>query len=60
MNKLSIIMPVFNEEKTIVKILDKLSKVKFRVDFEIIIVDDGSSDSSSKIIKEYIKNSKKA
>lgn len=59
MNKLSIIMPVFNEEKTIVKILDKLSKVKFRVDFEIIIVDDGSSDSSSKIIKEYIKNSKK-
>lgn len=58
MKKLSIIIPVFNEEKTITVILDSLKKVKFSLKTEVIIVDDGSKDFSVKIIKDYIKRDK--
>lgn len=44
--KLSIIIPVFNEEKTILQIVEKVKKVDFPVEREIIIVDDGSTDST--------------
>lgn len=45
--KLSIIIPVYNEEKTINQILEKLEKVKIPdVLKEIIVVDDGFTDSS--------------
>lgn len=52
--KLSIIVPVFNEEKTIGKILNLLLLLKLSgTNTEIIVVDDGSSDSSSKEIKKF-------
>lgn len=52
MIKLSIIVPVYNEEKTIVNILNKLDKVKIDgIEKEIIVVDDGSSDSSRSKVK---------
>ena len=42
---LSIIIPVYNEEKTILKILDRIAKTKFEdYNYEIIIIDDGSTD----------------
>ncbi len=45
--KLSIIIPVYNEEKTVGIILEKVLKAKMPgVDKEIIVVDDGSTDSS--------------
>lgn len=44
--KLSVIVPVYNEEQTIGKMLAKLVKVKEIA--EIIVVDDGSSDNSVK------------
>jgi glycosyltransferase involved in cell wall biosynthesis len=48
MRRLSIIVPVFNEEKTVGKILEKLYKVKIDgVEKEIIVVDDGSTDSTA-------------
>src|SRR3989344_9075818 len=56
--KLSIIVPVYNEEKTITKILDKLLKLNLKMKKEIIIVDDGSRDNSKKIIEGYLKNKK--
>jgi dolichol-phosphate mannosyltransferase len=47
MKKLSIIIPVYNEEKTVGKILKKVLSLKFPVSkVEYIIVDDGSTDSS--------------
>jgi dolichol-phosphate mannosyltransferase len=52
MNKLpllSIIIPCFNEEKTIKKLIKKILKVK-NINKQIIIVNDGSSDKSFKII----------
>jgi len=50
--KLSIIVPVFNEEKTIRKVLESLLKVKMPVEKEIVVVNDGSTDNSLKIIQE--------
>jgi glycosyltransferase involved in cell wall biosynthesis len=55
---LSIIVPVYNEEKNIKKLLDKLLSVKFKKKPEIIVVNDGSTDNSAKIIKTYAKKNK--
>lgn len=54
MNKLSIIIPVYNEKKTILKILEKLEQVNFQdINFEkeIVIIDDGSTDGTIEILK---------
>ncbi len=53
--KLSIIVPVYNEEKTIIKILDLLFKVELDMKKEIIVIDDGSTDMSKKVIRKYIR-----
>lgn len=50
--KLSIIVPVYNTEKYLNKCIDSLLNQKLD-DYEIIVVDDGSPDNSSEIIKEY-------
>ncbi len=56
--KLSIIIPVFNEEKTVGKILKKVLDLKIaNVEKEIIVVDDGSADKTRQILKQ-IKNIK--
>lgn len=45
--KLSIIIPVYNEEKTILEIIDRVKKEAIPgVEKEIIVVDDGSTDST--------------
>jgi glycosyltransferase involved in cell wall biosynthesis len=53
--KLSIIMPAYNEEKGILKILKKVFAVKVPMQKEIIIVDDGSKDNTRKLLSK-IKN----
>mgnify|MGYP002639557355 CR=1 FL=1 len=57
--KLSIIVPVYNEERFIEHSLERLAKVEFPIETEIIIVDDGSKDNSLVIAKEFKKKSKK-
>tara|TARA_Y100000310_G_scaffold227702_1_gene229984 strand:+ start:2687 stop:3385 length:699 start_codon:yes stop_codon:yes gene_type:complete len=52
--KISIIVPFYNEETTILKVLDSLKKIDFGFDKEIILVDDGSTDNSKKIIQKYL------
>src|SRR5215469_4656681 len=59
MKKLSIIIPVYNEEKTVGKLLKKLFSTKLPVPkIEFIIVDDGSVDKSVLQIKAQIANEK--
>ena len=58
--KLSIIIPAYNEAATIHLILDKIKNVELlnRIEKEIIIVNDCSTDNTEESIKEYIdKNS---
>lgn len=51
--KISIVIPVFNEEKTLRKVLDLVEKSPLEPEKEIILVDDGSIDKSREILKEY-------
>lgn len=58
MKKLSIIIPVYNEEKTIIGILDSVWNANIGINKEIIIVNDGSRDRSEEIIKKYLAKKK--
>tara|TARA_B100000886_G_C20374960_1_gene471368 strand:+ start:239 stop:928 length:690 start_codon:yes stop_codon:yes gene_type:complete len=53
--KISVIIPCYNEEKTIEKIVNKILDLK-DLDLEIIIIDDNSTDSSKNIIETKLKN----
>jgi glycosyltransferase involved in cell wall biosynthesis len=57
--KLSIIIPVYNEEKTITAILNRINEVKLirNIEKEVIIVNDCSTDATESIIQNYIGNS---
>lgn len=53
--KISLIIPAYNEEKRIKKTLDSIISYmtdKFP-DFEIIVVDDGSSDGTQNVVSKY-------
>ena len=55
---ISVVMSVYNGEKYLVDSVDSiLNQTLF--DYEVIIVNDGSTDSSLKIIKEYQKKDKR-
>ncbi len=50
MQSLSIIIPVYNEEKTLLNVLNKVKELDTICELEVIIVNDGSSDGSKEII----------
>jgi glycosyltransferase involved in cell wall biosynthesis len=50
---ISIIIPVFNAEKFILKCLESILKQTF-INYEVILVNDGSTDSSEEIIRSFI------
>ena len=50
---ISVIVPVYNGEPFLKKCIDGLLKQDFSQNFEIIIVDDASTDNSLKLIKSY-------
>jgi len=52
--KISVIIPAYNERKTIREIIDRVTAVD--VADEILVVDDGSTDGTREILKEYNKN----
>lgn len=52
MPKISIVIPVYNVEKYLRKCFDSILNQTFQ-DFEIICVDDGSTDKSLEILQEY-------
>lgn len=48
--KLSIIMPVYNEEKTLLDVVKKVVSVSLPIERELIIVEGGSTDNTKKIM----------
>ena len=58
--KLSIIIPLYNEQDLVLKVLDELQSVNypaFLEGYEIIVVDDCSKDQSYERVNEYISKS---
>jgi hypothetical protein len=49
--KLSIVMPVYNEQRTIARAVAQVLRTQLPCDFELIIVNDGSSDGTSEILR---------
>lgn len=52
MKKLSIIIPVYNAEKTLKKCIESVLKQKDD-ELEILLINDGSTDSTEKIVEKY-------
>lgn len=50
--KLTILVPVWNQEKLIVRALDSVPR---RADIEVLVCDDGSTDNTRKVVREYAK-----
>lgn len=53
--KLSIIIPVFNAESTISYSLESALLQRTDFEFEVIAVDDGSTDKTAEILEQYQK-----
>lgn len=51
---ISVVIPMYNAEKNIVEALDSVKHQTGDFVFEIIVIDDGSTDESKKIVEQYI------
>ncbi|MDH3346846.1 MAG: glycosyltransferase [Desulfobulbaceae bacterium] len=49
----SIIIPVYNGEKTLPELLSSLTRQSYKAPFEVLLVDDCSTDNSAEIISQY-------
>lgn len=54
--KLTIIIPAYNEEATIVPLLDRVVMADTQIPKEIIVVDDGSTDKTPLLISVYVED----
>jgi SAM-dependent methyltransferase len=50
-HKLSIVIPAYNEEKTILKVVQRVQEAELPLEKEIIIIDDGSTDGTRQLLK---------
>lgn len=53
--KLSVIIPIYNSEQHLKRCLDSVMTQRF-TDFELLLIDDGSTDSSFEICQSYAQN----
>ena len=60
MKKLSVVIPIFNEEENITPLYRELKTVLegMRAKYEVIFVDDGSDDGSNKVLQKLAKDDK--
>lgn len=55
MPKISVVVPVYNEEGNLPRLLDEAEQALAPLDYELIFVDDGSADRSERIIRERMR-----
>ena len=53
-HKLSVIIPVYNEEKSVGTLLEKVAESSPGIPLEVIIVNDGSTDGSAEVIRHFL------
>ncbi len=60
-NKLSVIVPLFNEEESLNPLTNEIKKALklININFEVIFIDDGSTDKSLQVVKEICKTDKR-
>ena len=58
MPKISIIVPVYNTGSKLEQCLNSIKNQTKKIDIEILIINDGSTDNSEDIIKQYIQENK--
>mgnify|MGYP004582767291 CR=1 FL=1 len=51
MNKISVLIPVYNEKNTLLEILRQVESVDFELEKEIILIDDYSTDGTKELYK---------
>lgn len=51
--KLSIVVPVFNEEKTVAQVIERVRALELPIAKEIIVVNDGSSDGTAEALRPF-------
>ena len=58
MEKFSVLIPAYNEEKNIILTITETIKVfeDFKKDYEIIVIDDGSTDNTCNLVKKNLPN----
>lgn len=49
---ISVIIPLFNKEKVVLKTLESVTKQTF-TDFEVVVINDGSTDRSMGIVSQF-------
>jgi len=57
--KISVIIPCYNEEQTILKVIKSVHESLNRYEYEIIIVDDGSTDNSKVLLEDHSRSDEK-
>lgn len=53
--KVTVVVPIYNVQKYVIKCLDSLKKQVFD-DFEVLAINDGSTDNSYQVVKDFIKD----
>lgn len=56
--KLSILIPAYNEQETVVQLLDKVKSVKTPLEKYLIIIDNNSKDNTNKLVTDWISKNK--
>ena len=57
MKKISVLMPTYNDSKTIMEAMNSIVSQSYD-NWELMVIDDGSSDETKDIVNNYIKDNK--
>src|ERR1700748_2886881 len=57
-DKISVIIPMYNAEKTIIRCIRSVLNQTYKANYQIIVANDGSKDDSLNVIKSFVSQNK--